>query len=667
MEQPIILCGLGRVGWRILEYLQTVGLPVVVIDSHADHNDPRLARVLVIRGDCRRPDTLRSAGIDAARGVLILTSDDLVNISTTLMVRSLNPTVRVVMRMFNQNLIARLGKAVHNVFALSTSTLAAPVLALTALTGQALGTFRIDNIPENRRQVVELNVGSNSPLRNLLLGSVSSRYDLHIVAHFPAHAPGRFLLDVEPGAVLGEGDRLIVCGQPRNLSSLLSQGDSGVGRVLWGGWLQRAGRVVWRFFDEMDLALKVSTIALLIVVLASTLAFHFLIQQEGFIDGLYHSIGVIVAGEWEATDAEPTPALKLFVSMLRVLGAALTAAFTAIVTNYLLRARLGGALEVRQIPESGHVVVCGLGNVGFRVVEELLNFGERVVVLELARDSRFVTTARRLGVPVIHGDATVREVLRQANATTARAVIAATSNDLINLEVALMVREMNDNQRVVLRLSDPALAQTLREAADVRLALSVPVLAAPAFVATLLGDRVLSVFLVDEHLFAVVNLVIGPEDTEIVNQPVRAVAVDQRLLPVALVGADGVLVRQPMSARLTSGCRMTAIIALPDLERMMQRQPIPRSWAVDITAVTLPAREWAVLMLRTQKGWNAEDAGRALDQLPVCLGENLTRGQAEDLLAQLARERVSGRLRWCGPEGTNETGSGGGKPPLRNR
>src|SRR5262249_12206554 len=153
--------------------------------------------------------------------------------------------------------------------------------------------------------------------------------------------------------------------------------------------------------------------------------------------GLYHSIGLIVSGDWEGGDLGPAPGLKLLISTLRLLGVALTAAFTAIVTNYLLGARLGGALEVRRIPECGHIVVCGLGNVGFRVVEELVGYGERVVVLELERDSRFVTTARRLGVPVIHGDATVREVLRQANAPTARAVITATSNDLINLEVAL--------------------------------------------------------------------------------------------------------------------------------------------------------------------------------------------------------------------------------------
>src|SRR5262249_9152029 len=150
-------------------------------------------------------------------------------------------------------------------------------------------------------------------------------------------------------------------------------------------------------------------------------------------------------------------------------GAGLIALVTAIVTNYLLRARLGVALEVRRIPDKGHIIVCGLGNVGFRVVEELLREGERVLVIERSPDNPFGTPARRLGAAVISGDAGVREVLRQARAASARAVVLATSNELLNLEVGLLVRELNPKQRVVLRMSDHNLAKTLREAANVRL------------------------------------------------------------------------------------------------------------------------------------------------------------------------------------------------------
>jgi Trk K+ transport system NAD-binding subunit len=649
MEQPIILCGLGRVGWRVLEYLRAANLPVVAIDNHGAATDPRLAGVRFLKGDFRRREVLEEAGVARARGVLILTSDDLVNISTALMVRSLQPDVRVVLRMFNQNLITRLGKAVNNIFALSTSTLVAPILAVTALTGQALGTFRIEgpgvaDEHAGRREVAEVPVGAGSSWRGQTVGEVAARHDALVLAHFTG-GQERCLVEVNSSARLETGDRLVVCGEPRSLAPLLgASADEDTIRWPWLGWVRRHLRMAWRTVAEIDLPVKICTTVLVSVIVTSTLVFHLALEKQGIADAVYRTVSLVATGADMHMDKIESSGLKIYVSVLRILGAALIAAFTAIVTNYLLRARLGGALEIRRIPECGHVVVCGLGNIGFRVVEELKSYGERVVVLELARDSRFVTTARRLGVAVIHGDATVREVLRQANAGTARAVVAATSNDLANLEVALLARELNPLQRVVLRLSDPHLAQTLRNAANVRLAFSIASLAAPAFVAALFGDRVLNVFLVGDRMLAVVDLLIQPQDGNLIGHSVRAVAVDYHLLPVTIISGDGSLQRQTLTTRLGAGDRLVAIMALTDLERLVRRQPVPNNCAVDVTGFSLPARQWVALLLRTQQGLSAEAADSALDQLPVRLGTHLTRGQAEDLLALLARERVSAQL-----------------------
>src|SRR5262249_38102041 len=162
---------------------------------------------------------------------------------------------------------------------------------------------------------------------------------------------------------------------------------------------------------------------------------------------------------------------KIFVSLLKMFGTVAVAGFTAIFTNYLIRARLGGVFEVRRIPERGHVLVIGLGNVGYRVVEELQRLGERPVVVERKTDNVFVPSCRRRGIPVLIGDATLRETLQQARAKDAHAVIVCTSADLANLEIALLIAELNEKQRVVVRLEDAVLADTARTAAGVRMAL----------------------------------------------------------------------------------------------------------------------------------------------------------------------------------------------------
>jgi Trk K+ transport system NAD-binding subunit len=645
MEPAFILCGLGRVGWRVLEYLRAAGLPVVAVDTTCAADDPRLLQVRLVKGDCRRREILEAAGVAQARGVLILTSDDLVNISAALMVRRLHPDARVVIRMFNENLLTRLGKAVRNVSTLSTASLTAPLLALTAATGQALGAFRMEGVPESRRHVAEVTVSASSPLRGERIAALAARHGALVLAHLPAHGKDSFLLEVDLESRLTAGDRLVICGEPRQLARLLPQaGDESLPHVRWAGWLRRFSRVGWRTLAEIDLPVKICTVVLLCVVLASTLVYHLGVNKS-LPGGLYRTISVMATGADMHEEELSLGWQKVFVSVLRILGAALTAAFTAIVTNYLLRARLGGALEVRRIPDSGHVLVCGLGNIGFRIVEELVQTGERVVVIEVSRDSRFVATARRLGVPVLIGDATVREVLRQAHAASARAVLATTSHDLVNLEVALLARELNPTQRAVVLLSDPHLAEAVRDAASVRFALSVPALAAPAFVAALFCDRVQSLFLVAGRLLAVVDLLIQAGDAILAGQTVRAVAVDHQLLPLAVLDAQGKLHPHRWAARLDAGSRLLAIMSLPDLERLQQRQPVPRGWAVEITAIPLPTRSWVALLLRNQQGTSAAAAESALENLPVCLASDLTRGQAEDLLAVLRRESVTATLR----------------------
>jgi Trk K+ transport system NAD-binding subunit len=645
MERPIVLCGLGRMGTRILEYLHAAKLPVVVVDDRCRLDDPRLKGFRLVLGDCRQRSVLEAADVANARGVLILTNDDLVNISTTLMVRAVNPSVRVVLRMFNQSLLDRLGRALPNVYALSTSLLTAPVLAMTAVAGQALAAFALGHTEDGERQVVELQVSPASQMRGRTIGEVTTHRDAVALAHLPHEGGERFLLDVDLEARLKTGDQLVLCAAPRSLTALLMEMDAAdAPNLLWAGWPRRMARVVRRTLAEIEPAVLICTLVLIGVIVTSTLVLCLGVEKYRVIDALFRTVSVMATGaSMQDAQLEYSPGMKVFLATLRILGAALTGAFTAIVTNYLLRARLGGALEVRRIPDGGHVIVCGLGAIGFRVVEELLRYGELVVVIERDAHNRFVRGVRRLGAPVIIGDASVREVLREAHADTSRAVIASTDDDLTNLAIALLARELHPQHRVVVLLGDPQLAVMLREAANVQYALSVPALASPAFVASLFGDRVLSVFQVRGQLFAVIDLLIQAGDP-FADHSVRAMAVDYRLQPVALLPAEGPPPRPLLAGRLSPRDRLVAIIALKDLERLLRRQPCSAAFGVEILAVPLPARPWLAGLLRTQRGWSEEEATHAVQQIPLRLAEYLTRGQAEDLLVRLVRERIDAKL-----------------------
>ena len=263
MDQPVIVCGLGRLGRRVLEYLRAADMSVVVIDRKCDPADPVLQGVRVLAGDFRQADILEAAGIRQARGVLILTSDDLVNISTTMMARHLNPKVRIVVRMFNQNLIPRLGKVLQNVFALSVSGMTAPLVALTALTGEALGAFSLE---DGVRQVAEIQVADQSPLAGLTLSQAAANHHLLIVARTPkddateTRGKDRFWHELDADAKLLPGDQLVACGEPRHLGPFMGTEETALTQVRWANWLKRNWRVLWRTLSEVDVPVKVTQI-----------------------------------------------------------------------------------------------------------------------------------------------------------------------------------------------------------------------------------------------------------------------------------------------------------------------------------------------------------------------------------------------------------------------
>jgi Trk K+ transport system NAD-binding subunit len=519
------------------------------------------------------------------------------------------------------------------------SALAAPLLALTATTGDVLAAFPVG---DSQRQVAEVTVAADSKLIGRPVAELDAQGRYLLLAHEPAGQPPRLLLDIDPQAAVAAGDRLVVAGRPADVRRLLEPGWDDLSDVLWAGRVRRFGRVAYRTLAEVDLPVKVATLTLLGVVAASAATYHYAVGLP-WADGLYRTISVISTGA-ELGGEGYDEGGKVFVSALRMFGTLMVAGFTAIFTNYLLRARLGGAFEVRRIPDRGHVVVIGLGNVGYRVVEELVRAGERVVVVERRADGPFVPTCRRKGVPVVVGDATVKETLLQARAREARAVIAATKEDLVNLEIALLVAELNDKQRVVVRLGDSVLAETARTAAGVRMALSLPDLAAPAFVAGLLGDRVLAMFLARGRMLAAVEIAAQADDARLLGRSLRALAIDYGILPVAVVGPDGVERPADLGYRLAEVDRLTAVATLPDLDRVTRRVAVAADWGVEVLSYPLSARDGLALQARTLRNLTADEAESLAAGPPFLLADRQTRGQAEELLALLHREKVSARL-----------------------
>ena len=149
-----------------------------------------------------------------------------------------------------------------------------------------------------------------------------------------------------------------------------------------------------------------------------------------------------------------------------------------------------------------HVIVCGVGHLGIRVLEQLVAANVPCVAIEQSKTARFIPHAKALNVPVMVRDMKEDEALVDAGIEHARAIVICANNSLANLEVALDARRMNAKIRVVMRLFDEQIVHKLSDAMDVDAAFSSSTVAAPIVAAMALqgetnGAKVLSSVMID--------------------------------------------------------------------------------------------------------------------------------------------------------------------------
>ena len=166
---------------------------------------------------------------------------------------------------------------------------------------------------------------------------------------------------------------------------------------------------------------------------------------------------------------------------------------------------MSGGKEGLASPGPAPFLVCGMGHVGFRIVELLGRLGERSVVVTLGTHPEWRRAAEASGATLVTGDARDLELLRSAGLMEAKALLAVTDNDPVNLEIALDARRLRPDLPIVVRLFDQNLAEQLEARHDVRRALSVSALVAPAFAGAALGETVLGSFTLDGKLDIVIR------------------------------------------------------------------------------------------------------------------------------------------------------------------
>lgn len=163
-----------------------------------------------------------------------------------------------------------------------------------------------------------------------------------------------------------------------------------------------------------------------------------------------------------------TAADKIYTMLVIAIGLGTVGYGVSQMTAFMVEGELLGILERRKMDKQiaamrDHFIVCGTGDVGGYVIEELLATKRPFVAVTVDEGQLKRMSAGR-PFPYIVGDATDEAVLTQAGIKTAAGVVCALESDSDNLVLAMTCRMNNPRVRIVAKCHDVKLSQRIKAA-----------------------------------------------------------------------------------------------------------------------------------------------------------------------------------------------------------
>jgi Trk K+ transport system NAD-binding subunit len=465
LTDHVILCGANTLASRMAEELTArYGLAVAaIVPSAADEHAIRMAampQVRVLERAELTADAFLAANLPAARGLAILSQDDLGNLHAALRAQELSPEIRLVIAIFNAGLGERIRSFFTDCAVLSAAQMAAPSLVAAALGEPAPSHVQMASrtMYVARRQ----DVGADQIICGLAASSDADAPNL-----LPPDDP-------VAGLVLAVAD-----GTPRNPLS----------RQRRRRLLTSLRAIRWFFSTTMGLVF-----AALTAILGVGFALLAFVVHHSVLTSLYLTMLDAAGAAFTGQGVKPTEEVAQFLLTFDGL------AFLPLVTAAIVSARLPAAAAASQPPLGEHVIVAGLGNVGTRIIEQLHDLGIDVVGVDKNAEAEGIPVAKRLGIRVVIGETQREETLRAAGIGDSQALVSVTDSDVANLETALNARALAAAPRIVVRLYDDDLAARVQDTIDNTVSRSTSYLAAPAFAAAVLDHQVLRTIAVGRHV-----------------------------------------------------------------------------------------------------------------------------------------------------------------------
>jgi Trk K+ transport system NAD-binding subunit len=662
LDTPLIdrflVCGLGGLGQYSVYSLKRFALRefeirVTAIDR-MEQTDwevqdlPSLLDEPPIIGDCRDDQTLLKAGVQECRAILLVTSDESVNIETAIAARRLNPNIRLIVRSSRQSLNQLLKQQFANFVAFEPTELPANAFTLAGLGAGILGFF---DIGDRRLQVVEQQVEPRDyRFDGFAADALLHKKTYRLLSHTTAQVtelPNRAFYQWQLGTKVEAGDRVafIEVVDQRQMPIEISrergrsvwqkiQDSGGVGEVLAQTWM-------WLRAKQTRVVVSLGIVTSLLLWILGTVILKTNVPGFSWTKAISAAAILLLGGYGDLfgglrQDVNVPDWVQLVCLMITLISLLFILGVFGLITDILISSRFNFFRKRLPIPQQNHIVLVGFGRVGQRIAALLQDFKQPFVAITEQSEPPKQPIALLVGDPIAE--------LSRTNLATAKSVIAVTEDQMVNLEVALLARNANRNIGVVVRTYDQRFSDNLRDFMPDARALAAYALSAEAFASAAFGENVLGLFRLNQQTILVTEYCISDTDT-LAGKSLAQVAYGYSVVPVyhqelnAVHDSERFLL--PSDERvLDVGDRLIVLSSINGLRRIEHGDiTLPERWRLEIARPlnTIVLHDCSSLLFRIS-GCDLERARSLMANLPGTIELNLYNHQAYHLEQELGKQ-----------------------------
>jgi Trk K+ transport system NAD-binding subunit len=218
LDKHHILVGLGHLGFHVVQHLKgAMNRPMAVIEL--DPSADLIAAVQemdipIIHDDASRESALEAAGVRRASSIILCIQDDAVNLKIALKARSLNPDIRVIIRIFDDDFAQALSQQ-FGFIALSGTGLAAPAFAASATDSDITRPISIEG---ESFSLARITISPGCPIEGTTVGQIEDGYVVSVIL---VRHDGKSDFHPADSHPVVSDDMVAVLGRPDRLHQLI--------------------------------------------------------------------------------------------------------------------------------------------------------------------------------------------------------------------------------------------------------------------------------------------------------------------------------------------------------------------------------------------------------------------------------------------------------------